>query len=189
MASNNSAERLQASTLSHIRTKSTDASDGIDDPDHRHKISHLNAEGSVCMVDISNKVQTSRRAVARAVVCLGPELVLRIKSLPKGDVITTAKLAGIMAAKKTSSLIPLCHQIQLSQVHIEIRLDKDSGEAVVECEAKTKHGTGVEMEALTGATVACLTLYDMCKSVNKSIVIHSVKLVSKSGGKSDFVNT
>lgn len=138
------------------------------------------------MVDVSHKAKTVRHAVAQAIVWLGPELVSRIHELPKGDVISTAKIAGIQACKNTANLVPLCHQIPLTEANIEIILNGGTGEAIVECRVRTKHETGVEMEALTGAAIASLTIYDMCKAVSKSIVIREIKLMSKSGGKQDF---
>lgn len=139
------------------------------------------------MVDVSHKNKTKRQATARAIVHLGPELISRINHLPKGDVLAAAKIAGIQACKNTSALIPLCHQIPLSEASIEVALNEETGDAVVECRVRTIHETGVEMEALTGAAVASLTLYDMCKAVNKSIIIREIKLISKSGGKHDYV--
>ena len=140
------------------------------------------------MVDVSGKMPASREAVARAIVQLGPELVSRIHDLPKGDVLATAKIAGIMASKQTAALIPLCHQIPLTQVSVDIRLNESTGEAEIECRVRTTHQTGVEMEALTGAAVACLTLYDMCKAVRQDIVISDVRLIRKTGGRRDFVS-
>ena len=150
---------------------------------------HISTKGEVMMVDVSQKVKTTRQAVARAIVSLGPELVSRIRLLPKGDVLTTAKIAGIQACKNTASLIPLCHQIPLTECNIEIVLNQETGEALVECRVRTNHETGVEMEALTGAAVASLTIYDMCKAVSKSIVIREIRLISKSGGKHDYCAT
>lgn len=142
------------------------------------------------MVDVSIKQVTLRTATASGVVVLGREVIEAIQSSEnlskKGDVVTVSKVAGIMAAKSTSSLIPLTHQVPLSHVSVEIELEPETGTASVKCTAKTSSQTGVEMEAITGVVVASLTLYDMCKSINKGIVIKDIRLVKKSGGKSDF---
>jgi len=138
------------------------------------------------MVDVSSKSVTWRQAVATGEIFLGSELVdlVRKNSLKKGDVIGVAQLAGILAAKKTSELIPLCHQLALSQVNVSIRLEGEI--AVVECIAKCSGQTGVEMEALVGVSMACLAIYDMCKAVSREMVIGNIKLVTKIGGKSDY---
>jgi cyclic pyranopterin phosphate synthase len=131
------------------------------------------------MVDVSAKPLSARTAVARGRITLAKETValIRKNEIAKGDVIATARLAGIQAAKRTAHLIPLCHTIPLSEVKIEIELEKD-GAAVV-CTARTVAQTGVEMEALTGVSVALLTIYDMCKAVDKEMVIGEVRLVEK----------
>lgn len=155
-------------------------------PHGNNAFSHLDDQGRVKIVDVSSKQSTERTATASATVTLGKELVSLIRkgNIKKGDVITTAKLAGIMGAKKTSSLIPLCHQINLTNVTVDIVLEEEH--AVITCLVKTKDRTGVEMEALTGASIASLTLYDMVKSVKKDVTIADVRLVSKTGGKSDY---
>lgn len=147
---------------------------------------HLTQSGKVKMVDVTNKKSTIRLATASATINLGSHLVSLITTEAggaKGDVITTAKLAAIQAAKCTSSLIPLCHLIALSNVSVDITLDQESAHII--CTVKAHHNTGVEMEALTGATVAALTIYDMCKAVNKKMVITDVKLLSKVKGEED----
>ena len=139
------------------------------------------------MVDVSEKETTSRRAIATAKVLLSKETIeiLQSNTNPKGNPLEIARIAGIMAAKKTSELIPLCHQINLSKVDIKTEI-KDDG-IYLEAEAKTASQTGVEMEALTAVSVAALTIYDMCKAVQKDIVITEIRLESKTGGKSgDF---
>lgn len=138
------------------------------------------------MVDVSTKSSSVRTAKAIGTVVVGRDIIQAIKevSLKKGDVITTSKIAGILAAKRTSELIPLCHPINLSHIVIDVSLCEEGSSLTVECTVKTNDKTGVEMEALTGVTVACLTLYDMCKSLRKDIVIQEIKLVSKTGGKS-----
>jgi cyclic pyranopterin phosphate synthase len=146
--------------------------------------SHLNESGQAHMVNVGGKDITSRRAVARCNVQMSPATSAAITSasLPKGDVIATARIAGIQAAKKTSDLIPLCHPLMLSAVAVNISV----GEGVVAIEAivETTGQTGVEMEALTACSVAALTIYDMCKSADKSMVIGELALWEKSGGRS-----
>ena len=138
------------------------------------------------MVDVSDKNTTSRRAVASAKVLLNAETIEILKSNenPKGNPLEIARIAGIMAAKQTSNLIPLCHQINLSKVEIKADI-KDFG-VYLEAEAKTNAPTGVEMEALTAVSVAALTIYDMCKAVQKDIKITEIQLELKTGGKNDF---
>jgi cyclic pyranopterin monophosphate synthase len=150
------------------------------------KLSHFDEQGNVKMVDVSEKQTTSRRAVAAAKVLLNEETleILKANRNPKGNPLEIARIAGIMAAKRTSELIPLCHQINLSKVDIKIEIT-DYG-ICIEAEAKTAAPTGVEMEALTAASVAALTVYDMCKAVQKNIEITEIRLKSKTGGKSDF---
>lgn len=140
------------------------------------------------MVDVSGKNQTKRRAVASAKVLMNSETIeiIRAEKNPKGNIIEIARIAGIMAAKKTSDLIPLCHQIALSKVNVTAELT-DYG-VRLESEAITTAQTGVEMEALTAVSVAALTIYDMCKAVQKDMQITEIRLESKTGGKSDFVN-
>ncbi len=141
------------------------------------------------MVDISGKETTARRAVASAKVLLNEETIriLRANENPKGDPLEIARIAGIMAAKKTAELIPLCHQINLSKVDVQTEM-KDYG-VRLEAEAKTSSPTGVEMEALTAVSIAALTIYDMCKAVQKDIQITEIQLEAKTGGKSDFVKS
>lgn len=141
------------------------------------------------MVDTSGKDVTARRAVASAKVLLNEETIriLREGANPKGDPLEIARVAGIMAAKKTSELIPLCHQINLSKADVKIEITE--GGVSLEAEAKTTAPTGVEMEALTAVSVAALTIYDMCKAVQKDIQITEIRLESKTGGKSDYVKS
>ncbi len=154
-----------------------------------NELSHFDKAGKVKMVDVSNKATTSRLAVASGKVLLSPQTLETLQTLqnPKGDPLEIARIAGIMAAKKTSELIPLCHQINLSKVNI-IAEFRDFG-IYLEAEAITTAQTGIEMEALTAVSVAALTIYDMCKAVQKNIVISDIKLLSKTGGKSDFKAT
>ena len=137
------------------------------------------------MVDVSGKAVTHRTAVAEAMVHLGPELARILKetgSTKKGPVIQTAVIAGIQGSKRTSDLIPMCHPLPLSAVEVDIQLEGEK--ARIQVQVKTSNQTGVEMEALTGASVAALTLYDMCKSISKAMIIESVRLLKKTGGKS-----
>jgi len=140
-------------------------------------LSHVDESGAVRMVDVGAKPLSRRRAVARASVRMAPETLGKLGSLPKGDALTTAQLAGIMAAKRTSDLIPLCHPLPLSSVNVSLEL----GDAGVEitATAETTAQTGVEMEALVAASVAALTVYDMAKAVDKGMVVTDVTLVEK----------
>jgi cyclic pyranopterin phosphate synthase len=148
------------------------------------ELSHVDEAGRVAMVDTSAKQQTARRAVASARVLMSPETVaaLRAHRTPKGDPLETARLAGIMAAKRTAELIPLCHPLPLT--HVEVRATLEDSGVYLEAEAATNAQTGVEMEALTAAAVAALTVYDMCKAVEKGMTITDVRLEQKTGGKS-----
>ncbi|MDE2183996.1 MAG: cyclic pyranopterin monophosphate synthase MoaC [Alphaproteobacteria bacterium] len=149
-------------------------------------LTHLDEHGAARMVDVSGKETTEREATAEAVVTLSAEAYDAVASgeTPKGDVLATARIAGIMAAKRTPELIPLCHSIALSKAEVAFEMLTDRNAIRVTATAKTVARTGVEMEALTGATVAALTIYDMIKAVDKSAVIESVRLIAKSGGKS-----
>ncbi len=149
-------------------------------------LTHLDAEGQAQMVDVSAKVATLRQAVAIAHIRMLPETFAAIQAgnTPKGDVLATARLAGIMGAKQTAQLIPLCHPLPLHQVEVQITPDPELPGYQIQGAVKTKAETGVEMEALTAVTVAALTLYDMAKALEKSIQIESIRLVSKTGGKS-----
>ncbi len=154
-------------------------------------LTHLDAQGQAQMVDVSGKTPTIRHAVAVARVRMQVETFQAIQAgnLPKGDVLGTARLAGIMAAKQTSTLIPLCHPLPIAKVEVQITPDPQLPGYQIQAEVKTKAETGVEMEALTAATVAALTLYDMAKALEKSICIESIHLVSKTGGKSGDYQT
>ena len=148
------------------------------------KLTHLDAMGNAHMVDVANKDVTSRSATARARVLMMPETLALITSgtAKKGDVLATARIAGIMAAKKTSDLIPLCHPLALTKVSVEFSQSEDFID--VEATAKVEGKTGVEMEAMTACAVACLSLYDMVKAVDRAVKITDLRLVEKSGGKS-----
>jgi cyclic pyranopterin phosphate synthase len=143
------------------------------------RLTHIAADGRAQMVDVSAKPLSSRVAVAAGRIALarGTVALIRKNEIAKGDVIATARLAGIQAAKRTAHLIPLCHTIPLSEVKIDIDLEKNG--AAVTCTARTVAQTGVEMEALTGVSVALLTIYDMCKAVDKEMVIGEVRLLEK----------
>jgi cyclic pyranopterin monophosphate synthase len=144
------------------------------DPD---ELSHIDETGAVRMVDVGGKPLSRRRAVAHAQVQMSPETSRRLHDLPKGDALATAQLAGIMAAKRTSDLIPLCHPLPLS--HIEVTLAVHEGSVEIAAVVETTAQTGVEMEALTAASVAALTIYDMCKAIDKAMLIGDVRLVEK----------
>jgi cyclic pyranopterin phosphate synthase len=148
--------------------------------------SHFDETGGISMVDVASKRTTHREAVARATVRMKPETLTKLieQALPKGDVLTTAKVAGVLAAKATPSLIPLTHPVTINSVDITFDLDPSSGTIEVHAIVRSDGKTGVEMEAMTACAVASLTIYDMCKSAEKGIVIESLQLVRKSGGKS-----
>ncbi len=147
-------------------------------------LTHLDSQGNARMVDVGSKDETRRIAVASAVVRTRPDVIRMIQDgdMPKGDVLAVARVSGIMAAKKTPNLIPLCHPIQIDSVEIDLTLDTDS--VHITSTTRTTGKTGVEMEALTAASVAALAIYDMCKAVDRAMVIEQVQLESKSGGKS-----
>ena len=152
-----------------------------------NKLTHFDEAGKAVMVDVGEKTETKRRAVASARVLLSEKTIAAIKNnqTPKGNPLEIARIAGIMAAKQTANLIPLCHQINLSKV--EIRAELTDYGVFLESEAVTTAQTGVEMEALTAVSIAALTVYDMCKALDKTITITDVRLESKTGGKSgDF---
>jgi cyclic pyranopterin phosphate synthase len=149
-------------------------------------LTHFDERGNARMVDVGDKDVTERVATAKASVVMQPATLALIatKKAAKGDVLAVAQLAGIMAAKKTADLIPLCHPLALSSVQVTLTLDEKRNAVDIEATCKLKGKTGVEMEALTAASVAALTVYDMCKAVDRGMVIEQVKLLHKSGGKS-----
>jgi cyclic pyranopterin phosphate synthase len=153
------------------------------------KLSHIDKTNQPTMVDVSDKTPSSREAHARTIVEFPPDVAARFSGgdieTAKGPVFTTAIVAGVMAAKRTHELIPFCHPLGLDNCKITINLDEKQ-RAVVDCRCKVHHRTGVEMEALTGASVAALTIYDMCKALSHEIVIRETRLISKTGGKADF---
>lgn len=150
------------------------------------ELTHLNAAGEAHMVDVGKKPVTERRAVARGAVRMAPVTLDLISSgsVPKGDVLAAARLAGIMAAKETPRLIPLCHPLNLGGVEVRLRLDEKQSRVEIEAEVTLAGQTGAEMEALTAVSVAALTIYDMCKAVDKGMMIENIRLVAKSGGRS-----
>lgn len=147
---------------------------------------HFNKQGEAVMVDVSGKKDTVREATASGRIRMSEECYLKVKNgdMKKGDVLGVARIAGIMGAKKTSELIPLCHILNLSKLEVEFIFNDNTFEIEARCTAKTTGKTGVEMEALTGVNVALLTIYDMCKAVDKGMEINEVHLLRKSGGKS-----
>ena len=149
-------------------------------------LTHLNSQGEAQMVDVSDKAPTVRQAIAAGQVRMAAETFAAISAgdTPKGDVLGTAKLAGIMAAKQTANLIPLCHPLPLKKIEVQIFPDAELPGYQIQARVKTKAETGVEMEALTAVSVAALTLYDMAKALEKSMQIENIRLLSKRGGKS-----
>ena len=167
----------QCATSSRRRSASTSLSD---------ELTHIDEAGNARMVDVGDKPVTDRRALARAVVRMAPETAAAVAAgnAPKGDVVGTARIAGIQAAKRTAELIPLCHPLPLSFVDVRIEVGDDR--VVIETEARTSGQTGVEMEAMTAAAVAALTVYDMVKGVERGVEIAEVVLLEKSGGRHDW---
>ena len=155
------------------------------------EFSHINKTGNPKMVDVSDKQITQRTAIAKATLFLGVEVISHFTNnelmTKKGPVFQTAIIAGIQAVKKTPDLIPMCHPLMINGVDIHIQILNDEF-AEVTCKVSIEGKTGVEMEALTGASVTCLTIYDMCKSISQKIVIQEIKLIEKTGGKSDIKN-
>jgi cyclic pyranopterin phosphate synthase len=149
-------------------------------------LSHLDEQGRARMVDVSGKAPTLRQATAAARIRMRPETAALIVSgkMPKGDVFQVARISGVMAAKKTGGLIPLCHPLELTDVQLDFSCDPGLGSVRIEATVKTVGRTGVEMEALTAVGVAALTVYDMCKAVDRGMVISDIRLMRKSGGKS-----
>jgi cyclic pyranopterin phosphate synthase len=150
------------------------------------RLTHFDAEGNARMVDVSEKPETERTATAKGTVRMSPDTLRLIKAggVKKGDVLSVAQLAGIMGAKRTPDLIPLCHPLALSSVSVELSLDEANAAVEIAATCKLKGRTGVEMEALTAVSVAALTVYDMVKAVDKSLRITDIRLTHKSGGKS-----
>ena len=152
----------------------------------KKKLTHINEKGEAHMVDVSGKTDSDRIARAAAKVLISEELLVQLKenTLSKGDAFTAARIAGIQAAKRTADLIPLCHPLPITYVAVDLKLVENPPSGEITAEVRIHHKTGVEMEALTAVSVAALTIYDMCKAVDKGIVIESIKLLKKSGGQS-----
>ena len=153
-------------------------------------LTHFTDDGRPQMVDIAEKADTNRIAIAKGTVHMAPETLARITqgTIKKGDVLSVAQLAGIMGAKHTASLIPLCHPLFLSHVDVKIIINDDKQSLDITSECRLKGKTGVEMEALTAVSVAALTIYDMCKAIDKTMSISNIRLTHKSGGKSGLIN-
>lgn len=157
-----------------------------------NRLSHLNDEGRPKMVDVTDKEITHRLARARGLIRTAPETLqlIKKKGVEKGDVLSTAQIAGIIGAKQTSNLIPMCHPLNLTGIDLKFDFDDSRGTIEIEAEVKVSGQTGVEMEALTAVSVAALTIYDMCKSIDKSMIIEKIGLVEKKGGKSGhYINS
>jgi len=150
------------------------------------ELTHLDEHGTARMVDVGDKPATDRRAVARAVVRMSPDTAAKVLAgdAPKGDVLGTARIAGILAAKRTGELIPLCHPLGLDHVDIDAEVDAAAGTVTLTAEARVTARTGVEMEAMTAASVAALTVYDMVKAIDRAMIIDDIHLAEKRGGKS-----
>lgn len=154
------------------------------------KLTHFDADGKAVMVDVSGKQETSRTAAASGVIRVSPQVMRAVEegTAEKGDVLGVARVAGILAAKQTPHLIPLCHPLLLSKCAVDFELDRENNLIRAVCTVKVTGQTGVEMEALTGVSVALLTIYDMCKAIDKRMELSQIHLDSKSGGKSgDFI--
>ena len=149
----------------------------------------MNKEDRVHMIDVGDKPDTSRESTARGIIKMQPSTLnlLREGGLPKGDVLATAQIAGIMGAKKTPQLIPLCHPLLLNEVKVEFNLDEESSAVEITATVKCMGKTGVEMESLTAVTISALTIYDMCKSIDPGMHIEGIRLIRKSGGKSGMI--
>ena len=152
-------------------------------------LNHFDEKGNAVMVDVSEKSETKRVAVAKGSIKVSKEIMNLIKTgnIKKGDVLGVSRVAGIMASKQTSNLIPMCHPLMINGANIDFELDEENGRVIIYGSVKTTGKTGVEMEALTAVSVAALTIYDMCKAVDKRMMISNIHLIEKTGGKSgDF---
>ena len=183
---NQAAENAANGGKRMASTESNKAQSRSVKPEPKRKLTHLDSQGRAQMVDVGDKAVTRREAVARGFVAMKPETLTLITGgkVEKGDVFVTARLAGIMAAKQTSNLIPLCHPLPISRVTVDLTPDTDQGGVAIEASVRTEGKTGVEMEALTAVSVAALTVYDMCKAVDRGMRIQSVRLAKKTGGQS-----
>lgn len=149
-------------------------------------LSHVDEHGTANMVDVSGKKDTARSAIAEGYVSVSRTLLAQIKAnqIAKGDVFSVARIAGIQASKNCANLIPLCHPLLLTKIQLEFAIDEENAQIRIQCLCKLNGNTGVEMEALTGVSVAALTLFDMCKAVDPNMTIHSIRVLEKQGGKS-----
>lgn len=183
MSHQNSKNSLQNQSQNNFQNSQNDA-------ENSNQLSHLSASGDIQMVDVSGKSVTTREATAQGQVRFLPKIYEQIKAADgmtkKGSITQTAHIAGIMAAKKTADFIPLCHTLPLDKVGLSFRFDDENCAIVVEATVKVTHKTGVEMEALTAVSMACLTIYDMTKALSHDIVIDGIQLLQKSGGKSNY---
>ncbi|MGL4991397.1 MAG: cyclic pyranopterin monophosphate synthase MoaC [Sarcina sp.] len=153
------------------------------------ELTHFDEHGNARMVDVSEKKETKRTALAKGAIKVSPEIIKRVKegTIEKGDVLSVARIAGIMGSKATSSIIPMCHPLMINGAYIDFEIDDLNNKIIIYGTVKTTGKTGVEMEALTAVSIAALTIYDMCKAIDKSMVIENIHLISKKGGKSgDF---
>lgn len=150
------------------------------------EFTHFNENGKARMVDVGEKNETKRVAIARGTIKMNRETLNKVKDgqMKKGDVLSVAQVAGIMGAKKTSDIIPMCHNILINGVDLNFEIDEENSAINIEAEARTTGKTGVEMEALSAVSIAALTIYDMCKAIDKEMVIDNIRLVKKTGGKS-----
>ena len=181
---NEAADRLAVAAMNIAAGRETGA---VSEPEKPSKsLTHIDDEGRARMVDVGDKPVTDREATAKGHVTVQPETLRLIKEglMKKGDVLTIAQLAGIMGAKRTSELIPLCHPLPLNQVSVDFELDESNSRIEITASARTSSKTGVEMEALTAVSIAALTVYDMCKAVDRGIRIENIRLVRKRGGQS-----
>jgi cyclic pyranopterin phosphate synthase len=156
-----------------------------------NKLTHFDSKGNAVMVDVSEKAITSRTAIAKGKIYVNKEIIEAVLNdkVEKGDVLGVARIAGIMACKKTSDLIPMCHPLMINKCKIDFRVNEEKNYIEAICTAKIDGKTGVEMEALTGVNIALLTIYDMCKAIDKTMEISEIHLVKKTGGKSgEFIN-
>ena len=181
---NEAADRLAVAAMNIAAGRETGATSEPTKP--ADSLTHIDDEGRARMVDVGDKPVTDREATAKGQVTIQPETLRLIKEglMKKGDVLTIAQLAGIMGAKRTSELIPLCHPLPLNQVSVDFELDESNSRIEITASARTSSKTGVEMEALTAVSVAALTVYDMCKAVDRGIRIENIRLVRKRGGQS-----
>ena len=154
------------------------------------KLSHVNSNGKARMVNVGQKAETQREAIAKGRITMNPSTLEQVRTtgLEKGDVLAAARVAGIMAAKKTPGLIPLCHPIPIGNIKVEFSLDEENNAINITTTVKSMGKTGVEMEALTATAVAALTIYDMCKAIDRSMTIENIRLIRKSGGKSGKID-